>query len=101
MINLIAVIIALAALIAALGAVAYLGLLGSAARKRGMSGGAVAADVRKRWPAVLGSLAAAVVALLMTLGGTGLDITSIVVAAISGGAATKSLTAVRSEYRSS
>jgi hypothetical protein len=41
------------------------------------------------------------VALLMTLGGTGLDITSIVVAAISGGAATKSLTAVRSEYRSS
>jgi hypothetical protein len=100
-INLIAVIVALAALIAALAAAAYLGLLGSAARKRGMAGGAVAADVRKRWPVVLATLGGAVLSLLMTLGGTGLDITGIVVAAVSGGAAAKSLTAVRSEYRSS
>jgi hypothetical protein len=100
-INLIAVIVALVALIAALGAAAYLGLLGSAARRRGTSGGEVAADVRKRWPAVLGSLAGAVVSLLMTAGGTGLDITGIVVAAVSGGVATRSLTAVRGHYRSS
>lgn len=101
MINLIAVIVALAALIAALVAAAYLGLLGSAARKHGISGGAVAADVRKRWPVVLAALGGSVLSLLMTLGGTGLDITGIIVAALSGGVAAKSLTAVRNEYRSS
>lgn len=101
MINLIAVIVAIVAVVAALGAVAYLGLLGSAARKRGASGGVVAADVRKRWPVALGSLAGAIIALLLTLGGTGLDITGIILGVISGGVASRSLSTVRSIYGSS
>jgi hypothetical protein len=100
-INLIAIIVALLSLVAAVGAVGYVGLLGSAARKKGASGSVVAADVRKRMPAVLASLAGAVISLLMTMGGTGLDITAIILGAVSGATATRALTSVRDEYRSS
>ena len=101
MINFIAVIVCIVALVMALAAVAYLAMFSSVAKKKGAVGSAVSADLRKRWPHVIGSLVGAVIALLFTRGGAGLDWAGLVIGVVSGVSASKALTSVRNDYRSS
>ncbi|HWD06662.1 MAG TPA: hypothetical protein VG674_29900 [Amycolatopsis sp.] len=99
MINVIAVIIAIASVLAALGHVGYLALLNNAAGKR--AGGApVAQFVRSRWAIAGGTTAASLFAWLLTLGGSGADIIAIIIAVGSGAVATKALQSTRDKYRS-
>ncbi|WP_328606295.1 hypothetical protein OG943_41210 [Amycolatopsis sp. NBC_00345] len=99
MINVIAIIIAIASVLAALGHVGYLALLNNAAGKR--AGGApVAQYVRSRWAVAGGTTAASLLAWLFTSGGTGLDIIAIIVAVGSGAVAMKSLQSTQTKYRS-
>lgn len=99
MINLIAVVIAIASVLAALGHVGYLALLNSAANKR--AGGApVAQYVRSRWLIAGGTTAASLLAWLFTSGNTGMDILAIILAAGSGVVATKALQSTQARYRS-
>ena len=98
LVNLIAVIVALASVLAALGHVGYLAMLNNAAGKR--AGGApVAQYVRSRWAVAGGTTAAALFAWLLTAGGPGLDILAMIVAAGSGVVATKALQSTRDRYR--
>ncbi|HEY3711641.1 MAG TPA: hypothetical protein VGL64_19850 [Amycolatopsis sp.] len=99
MINVIAVIIAIASVLAALGHVGYLALLNNAAGKR--AGGApVAQYVRSRWAVAGGTTAASLLAWLLTSGGPTLDILAIIIAAGSGVVAMKSLQSTQTKYRS-
>lgn len=98
LVNLIAVIVALASVLAALGHVGYLAMLNSAAGKR--AGGApVSQYVRSRWAVAGGTTAASLFAWLLTSGGSVLDIVAILVAAGSGAVATKALQSTRDRYR--
>jgi hypothetical protein len=99
MINVIAIIIAIASVLAALGHVGYLALLNNAAGKR--AGGApVAQYVRSRWAVAGGTTAASLLAWLLTSGGPTLDILAIIVAVGSGAVAMKSLQSTQTKYRS-
>ncbi|TVT21960.1 hypothetical protein FNH05_33760 [Amycolatopsis rhizosphaerae] len=99
MINLIAVLVAIASVLAALGHVGYLALLNNAANKR--AGGAPVAEyVRSRWPIAGGATAASLLAWLFTSGSTGMDILAIVLAAGSGVVSVKALQSTQAKYRS-
>ena len=77
LVNLIAVIVALASVLAALGHVGYLALLNNAAGKR--AGGApVAQYVKSRWAVAGGTTAASLFAWLLTAGGPTLDVFAII-----------------------
>jgi hypothetical protein len=98
-VNFIAVIITLASVLAALGHVGYLALLNNAANKR--AGGApVAQYVRSRWGVAAGTTTASLFALLLTTGGTTLDVLAAIIAVGSGTVATKALQSTRDRYRS-
>ena len=98
LVNLIAVIVALASVLAALGHVGYLALLNNAAGKRA-GGTPVAQYVKSRWAVAGGTTAASLFALLLTAGGPTLDVFAIIVAAGSGVVATKALQSTRDRYR--
>jgi len=98
MLNLIAIIIAIAAVIAALAHDGYLAMLSSAANKR--AGGApIAQWVRSRWPLAGITTGAALVAWLLTNGQDFSDVLAILLATGSGVTATKALQSTQQRYR--
>jgi hypothetical protein len=98
MLNLIAIIIAIAAVVATLVHVGYLAMLNSAANKR--AGGApIAQYVRSRWPLAGITTAAALIGWLLTNGNDFADVVAILVAGGSGLTATKALQSTQQRYR--
>lgn len=98
MFNLIAIILAIAAVIAALAHDGYLAMLASAAKKRA-GGEPVAQWVRSRLPLAGITTGAALVAWLLTNGGGFADTLAILLAAGSGVTATKALQSTQQRYR--
>jgi hypothetical protein len=97
--NLIAVLAALAGLLAALAHGGYLAMLGSAANRRA-GGEPVSQYVRSRIPVAGVTVGVALLALLLTTGGTGADILAIVAGAGSGVVSYQALQSTRTRYRS-
>ena len=99
MIHLIAVLAALAGLLAAAAHGGYLAMLGSAANRR--AGGEPANQyVRSRIPVAGVTLGVALLALLLTTGGTGPDILAILAGAGSAVVGYQALQSSRTRYRS-
>lgn len=96
----IAFLVALAGFLVALGNAAYLGMLGSAAKGRGISGEPVAAYVHGQRSAAGILLGIAVVGLLFTIGGPVPDLIGLVLGAGSGVAAYRALGTTRRRFRS-
>ncbi len=97
--NLIAVLIALAGLLAALAHGGYLLLLGSAANQRA-GGEPVSEYVRGRIPVAAVTLGLALLALLLPTGGAGADILAILAGAGSGVVGYQALQGTRARLRS-
>lgn len=99
MLDLIALIVVIVALVGALAHVGYLAMLNAAAKRRA-GGGPVANYVGSRWPVAVVTTAGAVVAGLFSLGGDFLDVLAILLGAASGGVAIKSLESTQKKYKS-
>jgi len=100
-VGLVAGLIALLGLLVALGNAGYLAMLGSAARKRGLSGDAVASYVKERKGVAVGTTGVALLGLLLTLGGSvPVDVLGAVLSAGGGLAAKRALDGTRSQFRS-
>src|SRR4051812_11355766 len=99
MLDLIALIVVIVALVGALAHVGYLAMLNSAARRRA-GGGPVTQYVTSRWPVAGVTTAGAVIAGLFSLGGGFLDVLAILLGAASGGVAVKALESTQKKYKS-
>ncbi|GAB3910316.1 hypothetical protein GCM10029964_113920 [Kibdelosporangium lantanae] len=99
MLDLIALIVVIVALVGALAHVGYLAMLNSAARRRA-GGGPVSQYVTSRWPVAGVTTAGAVIAGLFSLGGGFLDVLAILLGAASGGVAIKALESTQKKYKS-
>src|SRR3954467_776222 len=99
MLDLIALIVVIVALVGALAHVGYLAMLNSAARRRA-GGGPVTNYVTSRWPVAGVTTAGAVIAGLFSLGGGFLDVLAILLGAASGGVAIKALESTQKKYKS-
>lgn len=98
MINLIAILVALAGILAVAGDSAYLMLLDKAAKTRGLAGAQVNRYVSSQWKTVGAVGGVSLLALLMTTGGTFMDILAILLAAGAGTMAVGHLGKVRQKY---
>lgn len=98
-INLVAVIVALAGLVAVLAHDGYLALLNSAAKKRA-GGQPVAQYVRGRWAVAGVTTAGALLGLLLTNGEGFSDVLGLLVGGGSGVVAAKALQSTRERFRS-
>lgn len=98
MLELIAVIIALAGLVAALAHDGYLALLGSAASRRA-GGEPIARYVRGRWALAGTTTVAGLLSLLLATGGGFAEVLAILVGAGTGAVATKALQSTRERFR--
>lgn len=99
MVHLIAVLAALAGLLAALGHGGYLAMLGSAANRRA-GGDPVNQYVRSRVPVAVVTLGVAILALLLTTGGSFADVLAIVAGAGSGVVGYQALQGTRARFHS-
>jgi hypothetical protein len=97
--GIVAAVIALVGLLAALGHVGYLAMLNSAARKRGVSGGATSDYVSGRWKVAGGTALIAALGLLLTTGGVFPDVLGLILGGGAGVAAKQSLDATRNQFR--
>lgn len=97
--GIIAVLIALAGLLVALGHVGYLAMLNNAAKKRGVAGGTTAEYVSGRWKVAGGTAGVALLGLLLTNGGLGADVIGVLLAGGAGVAAKGALDTTRKQFR--
>lgn len=99
-VNLVAVLVALAGVLVALGHVGYLAMLNNAAARRGVAGGATADHVSGRWKVAGGTAAAAALGLLLTAGPLPLDVLGLLVGGGAGITAKGAMDSTRTRFRS-
>jgi hypothetical protein len=98
--GIVAAVIALVGLIVALGHVGYLAMLGSAAKKRGLSGGTTIDYVNSRWKVAGGTAGAALLGLLLTSSGSvPVDLVGLLLGGGAGFYAKQALDSTRSRFR--
>ena len=99
--GIVAAVIALVGLLVALGHVGYLAMLNSAARKRGLSGGATSDYVSGRWKVAGGTAAIALLGVLLTRADSiPVDVIGLLVSGGAGVAAKNALDSTRKQFRS-
>jgi hypothetical protein len=99
--GIVAAVIALVGLLVALGHVGYLAMLNSAARQRGISGGATSEYVSGRWKVAGGTAAIALLGVLLTRADSiPVDVIGLLVGGGAGVAAKNALDSTRKQFRS-
>ncbi len=99
--GIVAAVIALVGLLVALGHVGYLAMLNSAARKRGLAGGATSDYVSGRWKVAGGTAAIALLGVLLTRADSiPVDVIGLLVGGGAGVAAKGALDSTRKQFRS-